>query len=379
MYDDTGKAYIDAMASLWYANIGYGREEMAEVIAEQVRTLGPFHTFAEMTNEPAEALAERVADVSPYSDPRVFLCGSGSEAVDSALKLARAAQARSGHPERVIVISRDRAYHGVAYGGTSLSGLAVNQEGYAPFVGSTTTVDADDPSKLEATLAQNRGEVAAVITEPVQGAGGVWPPPPGYLGELRRLCDEHEAYLIFDEVITGFGRLGSWFAAERYGVVPDMITFAKGVTSGYLPLGGVLVGPAVRRALEADPEYVLRHGFTYSGHPTVATAALQNLEIIDREGLLERALVIENELGGGLRRLEEVGLLSAVRGVGGMWAVETAEPDGEIEVSMRMRAQGVLARAAYGSLIFCPPRVITDDEIDSVLSVLERTLTFASA
>jgi adenosylmethionine-8-amino-7-oxononanoate aminotransferase len=374
VYDQAGTGYIDAVASLWYMNIGYGRSEMAEAIAAAAGALGAFHTFGTFTNEPAEALAAKVAAVSPFPEPRVFFCSSGSEAVDTAMKLARVAHAQAGAPERVVVVSRQRAYHGVNYGGASVSGLPVNQEGFGPFVGSTLTVDPDDLGKMEATFAAYPGEIAAVITEPVQGAGGVWPPPDGYLAGLRQLCDDNDAFLIFDEVITGFGRLGTWFAAERYGVVPDMITFAKAITSGYVPLGGAIVGETVREPLEADPEFVLHHGYTYSGHPTATAAGLKNVEILEREGLLERAGVIEERLGAGLHDIGGDGRLAAVRGVGGMWAVATPPGVEVTAVTTRMRSHGVLARAAYGNLIFCPPLVTTDDQLDTILGALDASL-----
>jgi len=374
VWDDDGNEYIDAMASLWYAAIGYGRQEMADVIGQQAAKLSGFHTFASFTNEPAEALAAEVAARSAFSDPRVFFCCSGSEAVDSAMKIARAAQGQAGNPERTLIVSRGRAYHGVNYGGTSVSGLPVNQEGYGPMLAATVTVDPDDLAKMEAVLSEFEGEVAAVITEPVQGAGGVFPPQDGYLEGLRELCDAAGAYLIFDEVITGFGRLGTWFAAQRFGVLPDLQTFAKAVTSGYVPLGGVIVGPGPRAALEADPDYVLTHGFTYSGHPLAAAAGLKNLEIMEREDLVARGLVIESKFDKGLHTIGAGGRLSDIRGVGGMWGVTTPDGVDEAVVSAEMRDRGVLARPAYGSLVFCPPLVTTDDELDAILGALDAAL-----
>jgi len=374
VFDSEGASYIDAMGSLWYANIGYGNPEMVEAIAAQARKLNAFHTFSFYTNEPAEALADRVAQLSPFETPRVFFCGSGSEAVDSALKLARVAQAQAGHPERTVVISRERAYHGVNYGGTSVSGLPVNQEGFGPFVDQMVNVDADDLGKLETVLNQYGGEVAAVITEPVQGAGGVWPPPEGYLEGLRALCDTHGAYLIFDEVITAFGRLGTWFAAQRLGVLPDIIAFAKAVTSGYLPLGGVIVSDVIGATLSADPEWILRHGYTYSGHPTVCAAGLKNLEIIERDGLLERALVIEATFASGFGRLRDEGRVADVRGIGGMWAVTTGDGASETDVASTLRNAGVIARPAYGSLVFCPPLVTTDAQLDRVVAAVDTAI-----
>ena len=192
-----------------------------------------------------------------------------SDLIDTAMKLARIAHIQAGQPQRTLIISRVRGYHGTNYGGTSAQGIAPNRENFGPLVGDVVQVPADDIEALASLMASRGNEVAAVISEPVQGAGGIFPPTDGYLAALRKLCDQHGAYLIFDEVITGFGRLGTWFGAHFYDVQPDMITFAKSVTSGYQPLGGVLVGPAVHQPLAADPNFILRTGFTYSGHPTV--------------------------------------------------------------------------------------------------------------
>jgi adenosylmethionine-8-amino-7-oxononanoate aminotransferase len=202
----------------------------------------------------------------------------------------------------------------------------------------------------------------------------VWPPHDGYLAGLRDLCDAAGAYLIFDEVITGFGRLGHWFAAQRFDVLPDFQTFAKAVTSGYVPLGGVIVGPGPRAALESDPEFVLTHGFTYSGHPLAAAAGLKNLEILDREDLVGRALVIEAKFDAGLRAIGADGRLSEIRGVGGMWGVTMPDGVDEAAVSADMRERGVLARPAYGHLVFCPPLVTTDDELDAILGAFDAAL-----
>ncbi len=372
--DAAGRRYIDAMASLWYVNIGYGRAEMADVIADQARRLAGFHTFTSFTNEPAERLAEEIVRIAPFHDGRVFFASSGSEAVESAMKIARIGQRQAGHPERTVIVARGRGYHGVAYGGTSLSGLPPNREGFGPFVGDTVSVDPDDLGKLEAVFDRFPGEIAAVVTEPVQGAGGVWPPRDGYLAGLRALCDEHGAFLVFDEVITGFGRLGSWFAAQRFGVLPDLITFAKAVTSGYVPLSGVVVGPRVRAALERDATFVLRHGFTYSGHPVAAAAGLKNLEILEREGLLASAGRIAARLGGALRRLHEEGRVVDARGDGGMWAVTPPPGVDENAVAAKMLAGGVIARPVSGHLTFCPPLVIDDVQLDRVVDVLTDAL-----
>ena len=308
------------MASLWYCAIGHGRDEMADAIARQIRTLETYSCFDPFTTPAADQLAERLVDLTPIPDARVFLCQSGSEAVDSAMKLARVAHVQSGHPERTLIISRMRGYHGTNYGGTSAQGLPVNKRGWGQLLPEVVQVPSDDIEALAKLMAERSDELAAVITEPVQGAAGVWPPEEGYLESVRRLCDQHGAYLVFDEVITGFGRLGEWFAADHYGVVPDITTFAKAVTSGYQPLGGVFVNGSIRAALEADPAFKLTTGYTYSGHATACVAALTNIAIIEREGLLDRAADIGHRLGAGIRSLADDGVFAGVRGDGAMWA-----------------------------------------------------------
>ena len=371
VFDDTGKEYVDGMGSLWYANIGHGRVEMADAIAAQARTLAAYHCFDPFTNVPSEQLAARLRDLAPIDDGRVFLTGSGSESVDTAIKLARIAHAQAGHPERQLIVSRQRAYHGVTYGGLSAQGLPLNQAGFGTLLPDFVNLPADDSEVFATFLAEHGNEVAAVITEPVQGAGGVWPPPDGYHTELRRLCDKAGCYLIEDEVICGFGRLGRWFGSEHYGVRPDLITFAKGVTSGYVPLGGVIVGRRVHEALATDPAFLLRHGFTYSGHPTAAAAAIANLDIIEREGLLSQAVKMGARLEEGLRALAADGNIAGVRGAVAVWAVALNEGVDANAVRNAMLAAGAICRAIPPStLTFCPPLVTTDAQVDRLVDAL---------
>ncbi len=334
------------MASLWYCAAGHGRVEIAEAIGRQARTLAAYSTFDPFTNEPADELAERLVAIGPIPEARVFFTDSGSESIDTAMKLARVAQLLAGHPERQLIISRERGYHGVNYGGTSAQGIAPNKQGYGTLLADVVQVPSDDLEALSVVMAEHAGRIAAVITEPVQGAGGVFPPTPGYLAGLRRLCDQHGAFLVFDEVITGFGRLGSWFAAHHYGVRPDLVTFAKAVTSGYQPLGGVFVGPAVRGPLEGDESFFLRHGYTYSGHPTACAAALANLELFETEGLVDRAAVLGVRLGEGLSSLAADGLVASARGEGAVWAVAQHPGTDPIVVRDRMLELGVITRAS---------------------------------
>ena len=369
LWDDKGNEYIDGIGSLWYCQIGHGRIEMADAVAAQISTLETYSTFDPFTNPLAEEVAQVIASLSPIANSRVFLCGSGSESIDSAMKIARTSQIQSGHPERSVIISRNRGYHGTNYGGTSAQGLPLNKVGYGTLLEGVLQVEADDIEAMSVAFQQNKGNVAAVIAEPVQGAGGVWPATREYLEALRRLCDDNGAYLIFDEVITGFGRLGEWFGATYYGVTPDMITFAKGVTSGYQPLGGVITGPAINAALTADPTFFLRHGYTYSGHATVCAAALKNIEIMKREKLVQRAQHVGQRIEAGLAALSLDGTLTGYRGAGAIWAGKLPDSLDATVVRDAMITKGVIARSIPGVIAFCPPLVITDAQVDTMLDV----------
>jgi len=371
LFTADGREVIDGMASLWSCAIGHGRQEMADTISRQVSTLEAYSCFDPFTTDPAEQLAERLREIGPIPGARVFFTGSGSEAIDTAMKLARIAHVQAGEGHRKLIISRGRGYHGTAYGGTSAQGIAPNRENFGPFVDDVVQVPADDIEALATLMAQRGHEVAAIIAEPVQGAGGIYPAEDGYLEGLRKLCDQHGAYLIFDEVITGFGRLGTWFGAHHYGVTPDLVTFAKGVTSGYQPLGGVFVGPRPTAALESNPDFFLRHGFTYSGHATACAAALKNLEIIEREGLVARALHIGGRLAAGLQSLAADGSIDHVRGLGGMWAAGLRADQNAMALRDAVFEGGVVCRALNAdSLLFCPPLVTTDEQIDRIVDAV---------
>jgi len=375
VYDDRGNEYVDGMASLWYCAAGHGRTDIADAIGRQARTLAAYSTFDPFTNAPAEQLAEVLVDIAPMADSRVFFTSSGSEAVDTAMKLSRLAHIQAGHPERTLIISRQRGYHGTAYGGTSAQGIAPNREGYAPYVGHVMQVPADDVEALASLMSERASTIAAVLVEPLQGAGGVFPPSDGYLESVRRLCDQHGAHLIYDEVISGFGRLGHWFAAHRYGVRPDMVTFAKAVTSGYQPLGGVFVGPMVRDALEHDPNFFLRTGFTYSGHPTACAAALANLDIMKREGLVQRATTVGRRLSEGLASLAADGTVASVRGDGAVWAVGHHPGIDAFAVRDAMLERGVITRAIGADTnAFCPPLMIADAQVDRIVDALADSM-----
>jgi adenosylmethionine-8-amino-7-oxononanoate aminotransferase len=371
VYDADGTEYVDGMASLWYCAIGHGRTEMADAIAAQAATLAAYSCFDPFTNGPADELAEKLVGLTPMPGARVFFCQSGSEAVDTAMKLARLTHVLAGQPERTLIISRMRGYHGTNYGGTTAQGLPPNKEGWGPLVPDVEQVASDDIEALATLMSERGNQVAAVIAEPVQGAGGVWPPPEGYLHALRRLCDQHGALLIFDEVITGFGRLGRWFAADHYGVTPDLTTFAKAITSGYQPLGGVLVGRRAVEVLESDASYVLKTGYTYSGHATACAAGIANLAIMEREGLLDAARHVGQRLGAGLQSIADDGLVDHVRGEVAVWAIGMGEGQDAVKVRDRMLELGVITRAIGDhSCTFCPPLVISDEQIDRIIDTV---------
>ncbi len=373
VFDDQGKEYVDALAALWFCNAGHGVAAITDAVAAQMGSLAAFHTFELFANPTAERLAQMIADRAPFTDARVFFGNSGSEAVESAIKIARNAHVRAGRPDKTLIVSRDRAYHGVNMGGTSAQGLPLNKEGFGPLVGDIMQVPADDIEAM-ATLFSQRGEqIAAVMTEPVQGAAGVYTPPPGYLEGLRKLCDQHGAYLIFDEVITGFGRLGTWTAAEFYDVTPDMITFAKAVSSGYMPIGGVMMSAKVHGDLAAS-DTMFRHGYTYSGHPAAAAAAIANIEFLESEGLLGRVGSIGERIGSGLNSLLSDGVVAEVRGEGAVWAARCGDGVDAMAVRSSMIEAGVIPRAIGDVVAFCPPLVITDEQLDRSIDVFVTAL-----
>ncbi len=371
LYDDEGRSYIDGLGSLWYCQIGHSRPEMADAVAAQMRELAAFNTFDPFTNPPAARATEMIVERSPLTDGRVFLGCSGSEAVDTALKLARLYAQRNGEPDRQVVITRTNGYHGTNFGGTSAQGIALNREGWGDLVPHFVEVPHDDIEAMATVFAKHGERVAAVITEPVQGAGGVFPPPEGYLAGVRRLCDQHGALMILDEVICGFGRTGEWFGAQTFGVTPDLITFAKGVTSGYMPLSGVIVSRRVCENFE-EPGFLLRTGYTYSGHPTVAAAAVKNLEIITDEGLVERARHVGAKLTEGLAALAADGLIESYRGTGAVQAAVLDRPPMDVRNDMLRR--GVIVRPLNDGLAMCPPLVITDDEIGRIIDTMAESL-----
>ena len=371
VFDVDGKGYVDGIANLWLCQVGHGRTEIIDAVTEQMHRIEAYNTFAPFTNGPAAQVAEMIVERSPHPDGRVFLGCSGSEAVDTALKLARLVQQRRGQEGRQVVIRRTNGYHGTNFGGTSAQGIALNREGWGDLVPHFIEVPHDDLEAAATVFAEHGERIAAVLTEPVQGAGGVHPPVDGYLEGLRRLCDDNGALLIFDEVICGFGRTGSWFGAQTFGVTPDLMTFAKGVTSGYQPLSGVTVSLSVCSELE-EPGFLLRTGYTYSGHQASCAAGIANIELMEAEGLVDRVDSIGERLRAGLTALEGDGLLESWRGMGAIYAAELGRD--AVSARDKMLEAGVIVRPMGTCLAICPPLVITDDEIGRIIDAMADAL-----
>jgi putrescine aminotransferase len=377
VFDAEGRSYVDGTASLWYCAVGHGRTEIADAVAAQMREISAYHVFARFTNDRQDELAATILERSPLPGGRVLFTSGGSEAVDGALKIARAVHRHTGEGQRTVLLSRHDSYHGVMYGGISVGGIPGNRNDFGPLVPDCHQVERDSLQAMHDAVAYHGPDrIAAIITEPVLGAGGVYPPPPGYLRGLRALCDESGALLVFDEVITAFGRLGSWFAAQRFDVTPDLITFAKAVTSGYLPLGGVIVGERVRAILESQDDWMLRHGTTYSGHPAVCAAGIANLAILEREGLLERADAAGPRLRELLEAVTDRPRVAGVRGEGLMQALELEQAGDVQPLSEALLLRGVIGRALphASALAFSPPLVISDEELDEIGSALADSL-----
>jgi putrescine aminotransferase len=377
VWDADGNAYVDATAGLWFANVGHGRTEIADAAAAQLRTLAAHHVFGDHANEPALELAARLAALSPIPDAAVFFGTGGGDAVDTAAKIVRRHWALVGQPQRTVIVSRQFAYHGTNAYGTSLSGIPAVRDGYGTLVGDVAEVAHDDPSELERALDELGDRAAGFIGEPMIGAGGVFPPPDGYWPEVERICRERGVLLISDEVISGFGRLGRWFGCERYGFRPDLITCAKGVSSGYLPLSATIVSGDVRAPFwdESAPPFL--HGSTYAGHPAACAAALVNLDIIEREGLIERAAALEPVLAGLLEPLHDEEGVADVRSAGLAAAIEldgsvlAADPGAPFAVTLAARRHGVLTRPLRGvALQISPPLVVSEDELATIATAV---------
>lgn len=375
-----GDRLIDATSSLWHANIGHGRERLARAAYDQMVKLETYHTFGRTANEPALVLADRLAAEAPMTGAKVMLTSGGSDSVDLACKLARRHWQLEGRPGKKLILSRHNAYHGLHAFGTSVAGLTYNREGYGtdslvPETARIATNDLDDVSRTIQQLGPDN--IAAIIAEPVIGTGGVIGPADGYLEGLEALCREHDLLLIADEVITGFGRTGHMFAAQRWGIEPDLVTMAKGITSGYAPLGGVLVAPRVADRFFTGPDApIFRHGLTYSGHATACAVALANLDVLAEESLVAQAGRLEAVLERMVKPLRDSELVVDVRaGAGFLAGVQLrADVDGDAIIDACVES-GVLIRTIHdNTLQICPPFVCTDDDVAQIVDAIDGAL-----
>jgi adenosylmethionine-8-amino-7-oxononanoate aminotransferase len=378
---DEGQTLLDATASLWHANIGHGRPELAEAAADQMRRLETYHTFGRFANDQALALADRVSAMSPIEDARVFWVSGGSDAIDTAAKLARRYWQVRGEANKRIVISRAGAYHGLHGFGTSILGIDIMREGYGSesLIPETARVPATDAEALEAEILRlGPDRVAAVFAEPIIGTGGVILPPEGYLERVEQICREHDVLLVIDEVITGFGRTGELFATGLFGLRPDMLIMAKGITSGYAPLGGVLIGPRVWEPFYSDaPDApVFRHGVTYSGHATACAVAQANLDVLENEQLVARVARLAPELVRATAPLADHSLVTEVRGGIGLIAGIQMVPEVDGDRLMRDCIEaGVVVRILGGNVIqISPPFVIDEDDLGRIAEAIRGAL-----
>ena len=388
VWDDVGRKYLDAMAGLWYCNVGFGRQEIADAAAAQMRTLPAYSNFGDFATRPTLELAERLSALAPTPESVVFFTSNGSDSVDTAVKLVRRYWQVVGQPRRSTLIVRDHAYHGMHVGGTGLSGINANSAGYEDILSGVVRVPWNSADVLAKCIDEIGNEqVAAFFCEPVIGAGGVFAAPPGYLAAVRQICRDRGVLFVADEVITGFGRVGAWFASTRWQLEPDLLLCAKGLTSGYLPMGAVLVAPEVAEPFwAASGPGIWRHGYTYSGHATVAAAALANLAIIEREGLVERVAALQDVLADVLAPIGKHPLVGEVRaGTGLLGAVQIddeaqkADPKLPAKVALELRENGVLSRVlAGGALQISPAFVITEHELEQLATAIYDALEAVS-
>jgi len=406
VYDDQGREYIEALAGLWSVAVGFGEDRLVQAAARQMSKLPYYHTFSHKSHEPSIELAEKLVKMSPDGLDHVFFTSSGSEANDTVVKFVWYYNNSLGRPQKKKFIARNGGYHGITVASGSLTGLQVNQRGFdlpLPFVkhvscphhyrfaesGESEEAFADRlAAELEATiLAEGPETVAAFIGEPLIGAGGVLPPPATYWRKMQEVCRRHDVLVVADEVINGFGRLGTLFACEHYGIQPDILVLSKQITSSYQPLAAVLVSDALYQGIADQTERLgtFGHGFTASGHPVATAVALENLAIIEERGLVANAARVGAHLQASLRRFADHPLVGEVRGVGLIAAVELVadkaskakfDPPGNVGLYLfeRAHAHGLIIRNIQDSIAFCPPLIITAAQVDDVGRRFERAL-----
>lgn len=381
--DIDGKKYIDSLSSLWNVNIGHGRHEFGEVVKEQMEKLAFVSIFSNWSHEPVIRLAAEVAKWTPGDLNVTFFTSGGSEANDTAFKTVRHYWKINGKPEKKKIISRKKSYHGVAMGSTSATGIPEFHTFTTSIAPDFYYVDSTIESLKEVIEREGADTIAAFISEPVQGSGGVNLPEEGYFEKVRKICDENDILLISDEVICGFGRTGTNFGMEQFGIVPDIITMAKGITSGYAPLGGMVISEKLHQELYEKTEGNFWHGYTYSGHPTAAVVALKNLEIIQHENLIENVRVMGKYMLDGFRCLKEKhDRIVNVRGIGLLGAItferaKDAEPITPKIVQEAVKKGLICRSVVYGgqdTLAFAPPFIITKEEIDMIVEIVDESI-----
>ncbi|MDI4655474.1 aspartate aminotransferase family protein [Xanthobacter autotrophicus] len=399
-YTPEGRAILDGCAGLWCVNPGHNREPIVEAIRQAATEVDFAPTF-QYGHPQAFRLASRIAELAPGDLDHVFFCNSGSEAVDTALKIALAYHQTTGAGTRTRLIGRERGYHGVGFGGISVGGIVSNRRTFGTMLTGVdhlrSTYDRENQAftkgepdygahfadELERIVAlHDASTIASVIVEPMGGSTGVLPAPKGYLKRLREICDKHRILLIFDEVITGFGRLGHAFAAERYGVVPDMITFAKGITAGAVPMGGVLVRKGIHDAFMKGPEHVVElfHGYTYSAHPLACAAGLATLDLYAKEHTFTHARALEPFFADAIMSLKDKPGVLDIRTVGITGAVDLAPKDGAPglkgyeALERAFHEEGLMMRIAGDTLVVTPPLIISKDQVGELVEKLGRVI-----
>jgi beta-alanine--pyruvate transaminase len=399
-YTADGRAVLDGAAGLWCCNAGHNRDTIVSAIQAQAAELDFAPPF-QFAHPKAFTLASRIAEMAPGDLDHVFFCNSGSEAVDTALKIALAYWNISGQGQRTRLIGRERGYHGVGFGGISVGGIVNNRRFFGSLLAGVDHLPhtynraeqafskgepewgahlADDLDRIVAL--HDASTIAAVIVEPMAGSTGVLPPPKGYLQRLRQLCDKHGLLLIFDEVITGFGRLGYPFAAERYGVVPDMITFAKAVNSGTVPMAGVLVRKGIHDAFMNGPDHAIEffHGYTYSAHPLACASALAAQDLYRDEKLFERARALEPKWADAIMSLKGLPNVLDIRTLGLVAAIDLASrPDavgqrGYEAMERAFQDIGIMFRVTGDTIALTPPLIITEDQIGEIVDKVGRVI-----
>jgi putrescine aminotransferase len=386
VWDTNGNRYLDSTAGLWYCALGWGREELAEAAATQMRTLATYSSFGDLTTKTTIELAERIASISPLENTAVFFTSGGSESIDTAAKMVRRYWNALGRPEKRIIVSRENAYHGIAGFGTSIGGIKANREGFGPLIEDVCVIAPDSTAELERVFAERAHEIGAFFGEPVRGAGGLYPPVPGYWPEVERLCREYDVLLVCDEVITGFGRLGEWFGSAFFGIEPDIICGAKAVTSGYQPLGVVLVGERVQEPFYSGQAGMFRHGYTYSGHATACAVGLKNLEIMERENVIARGAETAKVMLEEMEALSRHPMIEEIRSEGLLAGIQLnadarkRTPNLVDQVILEGRKREIMGRNLQGhSLQFSPSLIIEREELRFYVERLIASLDAVAA